>query len=93
MKARKLSLQRLCEALGKDERITAWHLGICVTLFMLWTDQGQKKEISASRSKLMYFSRIKSIVTYHKCIGELNLSALLPINPPTTRSGAVNFFF
>jgi hypothetical protein len=70
MSRRNYSLKRIYEVLGADERVTTWHLAICVGIFFL-SQGGQKKYISTSRKELMALSKIRSIVTYHKYIREL----------------------
>jgi hypothetical protein len=81
MKKARLSLSGLYCFLSGDERITPWHLSICLALFMLWQEQGCGSWISASRRKLMNLSRIRSIVTYHKCIRELHCFGYLSYQP------------
>lgn len=70
MSKRRSSLKRLYEVLCADERVTSWHLSICIAVLFL--SQGSPTDyISTSRKQLMVLSKIRSIVTYHKCIRDL----------------------
>jgi len=81
MRTPKITLKTLYQVLRKDERITTWHLGLCLTLFFLWQEQGCPSVLYASRSILMDFTHIKSIVTYHKCIRELQRFGYITYEP------------
>jgi len=54
-----------------DERLLPSHVSLFMAMFYYSPDQTPEKIFQASRKKLMRFSRIKSIVTYHKCMKEL----------------------
>jgi hypothetical protein len=71
MSAIKQHLSKLFQRFSADERITSWHLSLYMGMFFTWQETGMKNPIQASRKRLMELSRIKSIVTYHKCIRQL----------------------
>jgi hypothetical protein len=54
-----------------DPRITVWHISLYIAILHCWYENDFKTPISISRSKLMKFSHICSIATYHKCIKQL----------------------
>ncbi len=64
-------LVRVFRKLDSDNRITAWHVSLYMSLFYVWSLNGVTNTIQVSRSHLMKLSHIKSIVTYHKCIRQL----------------------
>lgn len=55
----------------EDTRITVWHISLYVCMLSLWHQEGFKKQVRITRGRLMRKARIKSITTYHKCIGDL----------------------
>lgn len=56
---------------GCDERLLPSHISLFIAIFFYSDQEKPNALFSVSRKKLMRFSRIKSIVTYHKCIREL----------------------
>jgi len=55
---------------ANDDRLLPSHISLYMAMFYYSPDKpGDHFQIS--RKKLMRFSRIKSIATYHKCIKEL----------------------
>ena len=54
-----------------DHRLLPTHLSLMMAVFYFSNDSALREAIKVSRSKLMRFSRIKSIATYHKCLKEL----------------------
>jgi len=56
---------------AKDERITVWHMAIMFGILQLSKVDQTFNPIFISRKKVMELSHISSIVTYHKCIKEL----------------------
>ncbi|QKJ32824.1 hypothetical protein HQ865_24730 [Mucilaginibacter mali] len=65
------SLRKAFKKLAADQRITTWHTALCLSLYYLWTEHGTGKQVQVSRSSLMKLTHIRSIVTYHKCIAQL----------------------
>ena len=55
---------------ANDERLLPSHISLFIALFYYSPDT-PCQHFQVSRRKLMRFSRIKSIATYHKCIKEL----------------------
>lgn len=56
---------------AEDDRLLPTHLSLVMAVFYFRNDDTPSKAIRVSRSRLMRFSRIKSIATYHKCLKEL----------------------
>jgi hypothetical protein len=65
----------------KDERITVWHMAVMFGIIQLATSEDVHQPIYISRKKVMYFSHIKNIVTYHKCIKELQQFGYIQYEP------------
>lgn len=57
--------------LATDKRLTVWHLAVIFSIMQLATGNLFTEAIHISRKKVMRFAKIKSFVTYHKCITEL----------------------
>ena len=71
MSASALSLRKVFKKLSADQRITTWHTALCLSLYYLWSERGIQKQVQVSRASLMKLTHIRSIVTYHKCIAQL----------------------
>lgn len=54
-----------------DPRLLPSHLSLVMAVFYFRNDDTPVAPTRISRSKLMRFSRIRSIATYHKCLKEL----------------------
>ena len=63
-----------------DEHITANHICLFLAIYRHWKEQ-QKNPLSVSRKHLMYYSKISSPATYHKCISELNALGYIRYEP------------
>ncbi len=59
------------ERIGDDGRLLPTHIGLVAALFHHHDCGNPNNHFHASRRKLMRFSRIRSIATYHKCLSEL----------------------
>ena len=59
------------ERIGDDRRLLPTHVGLVMALFYYHDCGSGLAYFQASRKKLMRFSRIRSIATYHKCLSEL----------------------
>lgn len=57
--------------IARNEHITVWHLSIYTTLLYLWVENNYINPITITRKKVMKLAHINSIVTYHKCIKQL----------------------
>jgi hypothetical protein len=64
-------LKKVFRRLDADDRITAWHISLYMGIYYIWSLSGLTRNIQVSRKRLMTLSHIKSIVTYHKCIRQL----------------------
>lgn len=58
--------------MGADSRMMATHVSLFTALFVCWQHSGFASPFAVTRKKLMAYSRIASIATYHKCIRELD---------------------
>lgn len=54
-----------------DRRLLPSHLSLVMAIFYFRTDDAPGAPTRISRSKLMRFSRIQSIATYHRCLKQL----------------------
>jgi len=59
------------ERLATDPRLFSSHIALFAALFYFSNDDNPCLPFQVSRPKLMRFSRIKSIATYHKNISDL----------------------
>lgn len=67
--------------MGSDSRMLSTHVSLLTALFVLWHQSGFANPFMVSRKKLMAFSRIASIATYHKCIRELDAFGYIRYQP------------
>lgn len=56
---------------ANDKRLLPSHISLFMAIFYFSSGDGAGNFFKITRRKLMRFSRIKSIATYHKCIREL----------------------
>ncbi len=63
---------KLVRRMGKDQRLMATHISLFTALFVQWQRNDFISPFPVTRKTLMSYSRIASIATYHKCIGELD---------------------
>ncbi len=66
------SYGQLLRRMSSDERLNATHVGLFTGLFVHWQRSGFISPFAVSRRTVMAYSRIGSIVTYHKRIKELD---------------------
>lgn len=59
------------ERLADDNRLLPSHIGLIMALFYHQEKDHPWGFFHASRSRLMRYSRIRSVATYHKCLSEL----------------------
>ena len=71
MELPKHAFSRFFEQAGNDRRLLPTHIGLVAALFHHHDCGNPHGYFHASRSRLMRFSRIRSIATYHKCLSEL----------------------
>ncbi|SEB21569.1 hypothetical protein [Pedobacter hartonius] len=67
--------------MGTDSRILATHVSLFTALFVCWQHGGFTSPFAVTRKKLMAYSRIASIATYHKCIRELDQFGYIRYQP------------
>lgn len=58
-------------ALGRDKRVSVWHVGIYAAILQLFYKGNLHNPVSITRRKIMQIAHIGSIATYHKCLKEL----------------------
>lgn len=71
MNIQKYALSNYFERLALDERLFPTHISLFMALFYFSCGEHPDKPFQTSRPKLMRFSRIRSIATYHKNIKDL----------------------
>ncbi|GAA0884053.1 hypothetical protein GCM10009120_26510 [Sphingobacterium siyangense subsp. cladoniae] len=81
------------EHIAKDNRLLPSHIGLVMALFYFHKQPGFHDFFYTSRRKLMHFSRIRSITTYHKCLSELVLYGYLEYIPSWHPTRASRFRF
>ena len=81
------------EEITRDDRLLPSHIGLVMALFYYHDPISPFDCFHASRSKLMRFSRIKSITTYHKCLSELVAYGYLEYIPSWHPTNASSFRF
>ena len=68
-------------ALVRDKRITVWHMGVMLGIIQLANENDLHSLIYISRKKVMERGHINNIVTYHKCINELQNFGYIDYEP------------
>ncbi|MGX9247013.1 hypothetical protein [Sphingobacterium multivorum] len=81
------------EHVAKDNRLLPSHIGLFVAMFYYHQKQPPGDYFHSSRKKLMHFSRIKSIATYHKCLSDLVLYRYIDYIPSWHPTKASSFRF
>lgn len=81
------------EEITGDDRLLPSHIGLVMALFYYHDPSSPLNFFHASRSKLMRFSRIKSVTTYHKCLSELVACGYLEYIPSWHPVNASRFRF
>ena len=69
------------EKAATDNRLLPSHVSLFTAMVHCSGNPISEKYFNVSRKRLMYFSRIKSIATYHKCIAELVAYDYIVYNP------------
>jgi hypothetical protein len=72
---------RQIRRMAKDQRLIATHISLFTALFVAWRQNGFASPFPVTRKKLMGFSKIASVATYHKCIRELDELAYIRYQP------------
>lgn len=84
---------RYFKKLACDKRLLPTHIGLIMALYYFHNPISPLSFFHASRSKLMRFSRIKSIATYHKCLSELVMYSYVEYIPSWHPKNASRFRF
>lgn len=74
-------LSNYFERLATDPRLFSSHVALFAALYFFSNDGQPCLPFQVSRPKLMRFSRIKSIATYHKNINDLIRYGYIEYNP------------
>lgn len=77
----KHTLTHYFQRMALDERLLPTHISLFMALFYFCNSQAPETPFQVSRPKLMRFSRIKSIATYHKNINELTTYGYIEYKP------------
>ncbi|MDB5232038.1 MAG: hypothetical protein JWN76_2843 [Chitinophagaceae bacterium] len=64
-------LSLLLSHVESDSRLKAYHLVLYTSLVLCYVKQGGQTSFRISRSRLMKYSRIQSVNTYHKYMQDL----------------------
>lgn len=78
---------------AKDNRLLPSHIGLLLAMFYYQQKECPGDYFHSSRKKLMHFSRIKSIATYHKCLSDLVLYGYVDYIPSWHPTKASRFRF
>jgi hypothetical protein len=69
-KIEELCISRIIR-MGSDSRLLSTHISILNAMFICWQHNSFCEPFSITRRKLMAYSKISSIATYHKRMSEL----------------------
>lgn len=64
-----------------DDRLGITHFSVYMALILLWHKNELKNPFPVSRKGVMELAHVQSIVTYHKCIGQLEEYGYIRYNP------------
>lgn len=76
-----LKYKSLFNILSGDKRITVWHIAIIMAIIRQASWDNIRDPVFTSRKKIMELTNIGSIVTYHKCIKELQEFGYIEYRP------------
>jgi hypothetical protein len=71
----------LMKSMSADKRVLATHVSLLTALFIFWQRHGFISPFAITRKTVMAYSKIASIVTYHKCIKELDKYGYIRYQP------------
>jgi hypothetical protein len=71
----------LYSTLITDQRLGVSHFSIYMALILLWHRNELKNPFPVSRKGIMELAHVHSIVTFHKCIGQLEEYGYIRYNP------------
>jgi hypothetical protein len=75
------TLSNYFERAALDERLFPTHISLFMALFFFSNSESPGDPFQASRAKLMRFSRIRSIATYHKNMKDLTAYGYIEYTP------------
>lgn len=75
------SIIKILSSLSKDKRVTVWHIGMYSAFIQLWSKNGFENPVPITRKIVLELSRIGNIVTYHKCIKDLQAFGYITYTP------------
>lgn len=64
-------LDKFMRSAANDDRLLTSHISLFMAMFYYSPEKSTDAAFQVSRKKLMRYSKIKSIATYHKCVREL----------------------
>lgn len=67
--------------MSSDKRVNVWHVDFYCAALQLWHNNGSKNPVPVSRRKILEVSHIRNIVTYHKCLRELEQFGYIRYEP------------
>jgi hypothetical protein len=65
------AVDKIYRSLSNDKRVNVWHMSIFMALLYLWKQNDYSNPVAITRRVVMALAHVHSIVTYHKCIKEL----------------------
>ena len=74
-------LNGLFEKINRDDRMTAQHISLYMSIFQLWNRNRFKNPVPVSREELMTLSRIGGRNTYGRCMKELDRWGYIRYSP------------
>lgn len=69
------------ERIVKEKGLQPSRVSVFLAILQLWKEQKRCNPFQVSRRRIMKLSGIKSIVTYHTCIGELKDRGFVEYKP------------
>jgi len=74
-------LNGLFEKMNRDDRLTAYHISLYMSIFQLWNMNRFKNPVPIDRGELMELSRIGGRNTYARCMKELDQWGYIRYSP------------
>jgi hypothetical protein len=74
-------LNGLFEKMNRDDRLTAYHISLYMSVFQLWNMNRFKNPVPIDRGELMDLSRIGGRNTYARCMKELDQWGYIRYSP------------
>ena len=65
----------------REKELHPSRISVYMAILQIWKEQGRQNPFHISRKKVMSRSGIKSIVTYHRCITELQDRGMVAYTP------------